>query len=62
MAMSASVESREREVRQEIDTFLNAIDSYPKRFEENPNLSFEDYLLRLELEGSRAGLTRRRAS
>ena len=31
-------------VQKEIDTFLNALDSYPERFARNPYLSFEQHL------------------
>jgi hypothetical protein len=35
---------REREVQQEIETFLKALDSYPDRFAREPHLSFEQHL------------------
>ena len=35
---------REPAVQNEIDTFLNALDSYPERFARNPLLSFEQHL------------------
>ena len=36
--------NREREVQQEIETFLTALSSYPDRFAHDPYLSFEQYL------------------
>ena len=36
--------AREREVRQEIAVFLNALSSYPDRFARDPYLSFEQHL------------------
>jgi hypothetical protein len=35
---------REREVRREIETFFEALSSYPDRFARNPYLSFEQHL------------------
>jgi hypothetical protein len=40
-------ENREVEVRREIDNFLLALYSYPKRFADDPCLSFEQYLCRI---------------
>jgi hypothetical protein len=40
-------QTREREVQREIDNFLLALDSYPKRFADDPGLSFEEYLYSL---------------
>jgi hypothetical protein len=37
-------DTREVEVRCEIDNFLLALHSYPERFATDPCLSFEDYL------------------
>jgi len=37
-------DTREVEVRREIDNFLLALYSYPKRFADDPCLSFEEYL------------------
>lgn len=40
-------ENREREVQQEIETFLTALSSYPDRFARNPCISFEQHLFSL---------------
>ncbi|HYA25820.1 MAG TPA: hypothetical protein VEF05_16775 [Terriglobales bacterium] len=37
-------DTREVEVRREIDNFLLALHSYPERFADDPCLSFEQYL------------------
>ena len=37
-------DTREVEVRREIDNFLLALHSYPERFAHDASLSFEDYL------------------
>jgi hypothetical protein len=37
-------ETREVNVRREIDNFLLALNSYPERFANDPCLSFEEYL------------------
>ncbi|HVO82197.1 MAG TPA: hypothetical protein VMT28_15790 [Terriglobales bacterium] len=39
--------SSDREVQQEIETFLTALSSYPDRFARNPCLSFEQHLFSL---------------
>lgn len=39
--------AREREVQQEIETFLQALSSYPERFAREPYLSFEQHLFRI---------------
>lgn len=36
--------ARERQVRREIEDFLNALSSYPDRFARDPYLSFEEHL------------------
>ena len=36
--------SREHDVHQEIDTFLQALSSYPDRFAREPYLSFQQHL------------------
>lgn len=36
--------AREREVRGEIENFLNALSSYPDRFAREPYVSFEEHL------------------
>jgi hypothetical protein len=36
--------AREREVRGEIENFLNALSSYPDRFARDPYVSFEEHL------------------
>lgn len=36
--------ARERDVQQEIDSFLRALSSYPDRFAHKPHLSFQQHL------------------
>jgi hypothetical protein len=36
--------SREREVQREIETFVNALNSYPEHFARDPYVSFEQHL------------------
>jgi hypothetical protein len=36
--------AREREVQQEIENFLRALNSYPDHFASDPGLSFEQHL------------------
>lgn len=47
IAVSVSEAVREREVKQEIETFLNALRSYPECFERDPYISFEQHLFSL---------------
>jgi len=42
---------RDREVQEEIDNFLQALNSYPDRFAREPHLSFEQHLFRLSAAG-----------
>ncbi|MBZ5719063.1 MAG: hypothetical protein LAO03_01660 [Acidobacteriia bacterium] len=44
VAMGFSDTARERQVQQEIETFLNALSSYPERFARDPYVSFEQHL------------------
>jgi hypothetical protein len=44
ITLGVSDAEREREVHQEIETFLRALDSYPDRFAREPHLSFEQHL------------------
>jgi hypothetical protein len=44
MAVGHGDTPREREVEQEIETFLAALESYPERAVRDPYLSFEQYL------------------
>ena len=46
--MYVSDASREREVKQEIENFLNALSSYPDRFAREPRMSFQEYLFEIE--------------
>jgi len=43
-SVGRSDSERQIEVRQEIDTFLRAVNSYPERFAREPYLSFEQHL------------------
>jgi hypothetical protein len=39
----------ERQVQQEIETYLNALHSYPERAAQEPRLSFEQYLFSIAM-------------
>jgi hypothetical protein len=41
---------------QEIQNFLKAINSYPERFAQDPQLSFEDHLFTITAQGERVHL------
>lgn len=47
--MYLSDASRERDVKQEIENFLNALNSYPDRFAREPQLSFHEHLFDIEM-------------
>ena len=55
--------TRDREVRQEIENFLNALSSYPDRFARDPYVSFEEHLFFVTAENqvSAVGSDRRRS-
>ena len=55
--------TRDREVRQEIEIFLNALSSYPDRFARDPYVSFEEHLFIVTAENqlSAGGGERRRS-
>jgi len=54
--------ARDREVRQEIENFLNALSSYPDRFAREPYVSFEEHLFIVTAENQvTAGVERRRS-
>ena len=55
--------ARDREVRQEIENFLNALSSYPDRFARDPYVSFEEHLFIVSAENqvSSIGSDRRRS-
>jgi hypothetical protein len=42
-----------RQVRSEIRSFLEALDSYPERFAEEPGITFEQHLCNLVSAGTR---------
>jgi len=46
--MYLSDASREQEVKQEIENFLHALNSYPDRFAREPRLSFHEHLFDIE--------------
>ncbi len=58
--MYLSDASRERDARQEIENFLNALSSYPDRFAQEPRLSFQEHLVDIEMENQQASGGRRR--
>jgi len=56
IALGASEATRERDVRQEIDNFLQALSSYPDRFAREPHLSFAQHLFRISAAGQPPGV------
>jgi len=58
--MYLSDASREREVKQEIENFLNALSSYPDRFAREPQLSFREHFLDVEMASQQAASGGRR--
>jgi len=54
--------ARNREVRQEIDAFLQALSSYPDRFAREPYLSFEQHLFSITAESNSAAERRKAQS
>jgi hypothetical protein len=59
-AMYLSDASREQEVKQEIENFLNALSSYPDRFAREPRLSFQEHLFDIETASQHVTATARR--
>ena len=47
--------SRDHQVLQEIDNFMMALSSYPDRVAQEPTLSFEQYLFRINAAGETRG-------
>jgi len=60
VAMYVSDASREQEVKQEIENFLDALNSYPDRFAQEPRLSFQEHLFDIEMARQQANGGRRR--
>lgn len=58
--MYLSDASRERDVKQEIENFLNALNSYPDRFAREPKLSFHEHLFDVEMASQQAASGGRR--
>ena len=58
--MYVSDASREQEVKQEIENFLDALNSYPDRFAQEPRLSFQEHLFDIEMARQQANGGRRR--
>jgi hypothetical protein len=58
--MYLSDASREQEVKQEIENFLNALSSYPDRFAREPRLSFQEHLFDIETASQHVTATARR--
>ena len=52
--------SGNQQVRREIQTFLQALDSYPDRFARNPSITFEEYCSRMVRTGFRTVKTESR--
>ena len=47
VGIASTDRERQRDVQQEIETFLTALSSYPDRFARDPCLSFEQHLFSL---------------
>jgi len=47
--MYSSDASRDQQVKQEIENFLQALSSYPDRFAREPRLSFQEHLFDIEM-------------
>ncbi len=50
---------RQSDTHREIRNFLRALNSYPKRFADNPYVSFEQHLFSIALTSSLSGETSR---
>jgi len=59
MASASSGAVRRREVRREIENFLQALNSYPDRFARNPCISFEQHLFSIASQVALSGARRR---
>jgi hypothetical protein len=46
-AVATPADGEDREARNEIESFLRALQSYPERFASEPKLSFEQYFFRI---------------
>jgi len=55
MVSGFSETTRDLQVLQEIDNFMMALSSYPDRAAHEPNLSFEQYLVRINAAGENPG-------
>ena len=58
--MYLSDASRDQEVKQEIENFLNALNSYVDRFAQEPRLSFQEHLFDIEMANQQTSGGRRR--
>ena len=47
--MSFPSQNRDHEVRQEIEQFLQALNSYPDRVQREPRLSFHEHMFRIAI-------------
>jgi len=52
-------QNRELEVRQEIEQFLQALNSYPDRVQREPHLSFHEHMFRIAITEQIAGARNR---
>ena len=52
--------SRDQDVKQEIENFLHALNSYPDRFAREPRLSFHEHLFNIETASQPPSRDRRR--
>lgn len=58
--MYVSDASRDQKVKQEIENFLNALNSYVDRFAQEPRLSFQEHLFDIETASQQTSGGRRR--
>jgi hypothetical protein len=55
VVMDFPSQNRELEVRQEIEQFLQALNSYPERVQREPHLSFHEHMFRIAITEQTAG-------
>jgi hypothetical protein len=53
--MNFPSQNRDLEVRQEIEQFLQALNSYPDRVQREPELSFHEHMFRIAISEQIAG-------
>lgn len=53
--MSFPSQNRDLEVRQEIEQFLHALNSYPDRVQQEPHLSFHEHMFQIAISEQSVG-------